>query len=66
MAACILFGVAPVPIGISHFVYIDGVAALFPSSFPLRVPLTYFSGAAHIAACVAIAVGIVPRLATTL
>ena len=65
-AARILFGLALVPIGLSHFVYLQGAAGLIPSWFPLRVPVTAFTGAAHIAAGVAIVSGIVPRLAATL
>jgi uncharacterized membrane protein len=61
--ARILFGIALVPIGISHFVYLQGAATLIPTFMPLRVPLTALSGAGHIAAGLAIACGVVPRLA---
>jgi uncharacterized membrane protein len=64
--ARIVFGLALVPIGISHFVYLQFAADLIPAWMPLRVPLTCLSGAAHIAAGAAIAFGIVPRLAATL
>lgn len=61
-----LFGLALVPIGLSHFFYLQGAAQLIPAWFPLRVPLTAFCGAAHIAAGLALFFGIVPRLAATL
>jgi uncharacterized membrane protein len=61
-----LFGLALIPIGLSHWFYLKGAAELIPAWFPLRVPLTQFTGAAHIAAGLAILFGIVPRLAATL
>ena len=64
--ARILFGVALLPIGVSHFVYLQGAAGLIPAWMPLRVPLTALGGAGHIAAGLAIAVGVVPRLAAAL
>jgi uncharacterized membrane protein len=64
--ARILFGLALIPIGLSHFFYLTGAAALVPAWMPLRVPLTALGGAGHIAAGLAIACGIVPRLAATL
>jgi len=64
--ARLVFGLALVPIGLSHFFYLQGAAELIPTWFPFRVPLTLFTGAAHIAAGVAIVFGIVPRLAATL
>ncbi len=64
--ARILFGVALIPIGLSHFIYLQGAATLVPTWMPLRVPLTALGGAGHIAAGLAIACGVVPRLAATL
>jgi uncharacterized membrane protein len=61
-----VFGLALVPIGLSHFVYLEGAAGLIPSWIPLHISLTCFTGAAHIAAGAAIVIGIVPRLAATL
>ncbi|HET9388248.1 MAG TPA: hypothetical protein VFO44_01240 [Steroidobacteraceae bacterium] len=60
------FGLSLLPIGLSHFVYLHGAAQLIPAWFPLRVPLTALTGAAHIAAGLAILFNIVPRLAATL
>jgi uncharacterized membrane protein len=64
--ARILFGLALVPIGLSHFFYLQGAAGLIPAWMPLRVPLTCLGGAGHIAAGLAIVFGVVPRLAATL
>lgn len=64
--ARILFGIALVPIGLSHFFYLQGAAGLVPAWMPLRVPLTAVGGAGHIAAGLAIAFGVLPRLAATL
>ncbi|MGH8180457.1 MAG: hypothetical protein ACRETR_05715 [Steroidobacteraceae bacterium] len=64
--ARVLFGLALVPIGLSHFFYLHGAAQLIPAWMPLRVPLTLLAGAGHIAAGLAIACGVVPRFAATL
>jgi uncharacterized membrane protein len=64
--ARVLFGIALVPIGLSHFVYLQGAATLIPAWMPWRVPLTALGGAGHIAAGLAITCGVVPRLAATL
>ena len=64
--ARVLFGLALVPIGLSHFFYLQGAAQLIPAWMPMRVPLTLLAGAGHIAAGLAIACGVVPRLAATL
>ena len=65
-AARILFGLALVPIGLSHFFYLEFAASLIPAWMPLREPLTCLGGAGHIAAGLAIAFGVVPRLAATM
>ena len=64
--ARVLFGVALVPIGLSHIVYLKPAAEFIPTWFPLRVPLTALTGVAHIAAGAAIVFGILSRLAATL
>jgi uncharacterized membrane protein YphA (DoxX/SURF4 family) len=64
--ARILFGVALVPIGLSHIVYLKPAADLIPAWFPLRIPLTALTGVAHMAAGAAIVFGVIPRLAATL
>lgn len=60
-----LFGLALVPIGLSHFFYLEDAASLIPAWMPFPVPLTMLAGAGHIAAGVAILWGIVPRWAAT-
>ncbi|HXS22436.1 MAG TPA: hypothetical protein VN735_14485 [Steroidobacteraceae bacterium] len=65
-AARILFGLALVPIGLSHFFYLKFAASLIPGWMPLREPLTCLGGAGHIAAGLAVAFAVVPRLAATL
>lgn len=65
-AARILFGLALLPIGLSHFFYLKFAASLLPAWMPLHEPLTCLGGAGHIAAGLAIAFGVVPRLAATL
>jgi uncharacterized membrane protein len=62
----ILFGLALVPIGLSHFFYLQAAANFIPAWMPLHVPLTVLAGAGHIAAGLAIACGLLPRLAATL
>jgi uncharacterized membrane protein YphA (DoxX/SURF4 family) len=72
--ARVCFGVALVPIGLSHFVYFTGShlvyfggpSRLIPDYMPFHSFLTYSTGFAHIAAGLAIAAGFVPRLAATL
>lgn len=64
-AARIAFGLALIPIGLSHFFYLRTATALLPTWFPFQVPLTCLGGAGHIAAGLAIALGIAPRFAAT-
>jgi uncharacterized membrane protein len=61
-----VFGLALLPIGLSHFFYTQNAVQLMPGWFPLPVPFTLFTGCAHIAAGLALAFGVVPRLAATL
>ena len=65
-AARVVFGIALIPIGLSHFFYLGGAAEMIPAWMPWRVSLTAFTGAAHIAAGMAIAFGVLSRLAATL
>ncbi len=62
----ILFALALLPLGLSHFFYLNMTAPLIPSWIPFHVMLSYFTGAAHFAAGVAILVNVLPRLAATL
>ncbi|HVI05170.1 MAG TPA: hypothetical protein VM711_03645 [Sphingomicrobium sp.] len=65
-AAVVLFGLTCVFYGWSHFLYADYTAGMVPAWLPSHLPVAYFTGAAHIAAGVAIVVGILPGLAATL
>jgi uncharacterized membrane protein len=62
----ILFALALPAIGLSHMFYLDQTAPLIPPWLPFHVPLAYLTGAAHIAAGIAILFDVLPRLAATL
>jgi uncharacterized membrane protein len=64
--AMYLLAVALPPIGLSHFFYVDATAQMVPSWLPLHHGWAYLTGAGHIAAGLAILVGILPRLAAML
>ncbi len=61
-----LFGLTCVFYGWSHFAYADYTATMVPSWLPARLGIAYFTGLGHIAAGIALIVGILPRLAATL
>ncbi|HEV2702357.1 MAG TPA: hypothetical protein VGV09_12035 [Steroidobacteraceae bacterium] len=52
--------------GWSHFIYADYTAGMVPGWLPDHLGFAYFTGGAHIAAGVAIMVGVLPGLAATL
>jgi uncharacterized membrane protein len=64
--ARILFGIATPLIGLSHFVYLKETVAFVPSYLPVPAGLAYFTGAAHIAAGLAVLFSRLPRLAAGL
>ncbi len=64
--AQIVFGLTCVFYGDSHFVYAAYTATLVPAWLPDRLLLAYVTGACHVAAGLAIIVGIMPRLAAGL
>ncbi len=64
--ARVLFGVTCVFYGASHFAYASYTATLVPAWLPGRLMLAYLTGAAHIAAGIALAIGFGARLAATL
>lgn len=64
--AQVLFGITCVFYGWSHFVYADYTAGMVPTWLPSHLAFAYFTGFAHMAAGLAIIVGILPRLAATL
>jgi uncharacterized membrane protein len=61
-----LFGVALLPIGLSHFVYATQTAALVPAWLPARTGWAYLTGAGHVAAGIGVVFSIYPRLAAAM
>src|SRR5580658_3124533 len=64
--AQIFFGLTCAFYGLSHFLYAEYTASMVPSWLPDHLGFAYFTGLGHLAAGMAIALGILPRLAATL
>jgi uncharacterized membrane protein YphA (DoxX/SURF4 family) len=64
--AQIIFGLTCVFYGCSHFAFASYTAGMVPHWLPGRLGWAYFTGLAHVAAGLAIAVGFLPRLAAFL
>jgi uncharacterized membrane protein len=62
----VLFGLACVVFGMSHFAYAEFTAKMIPSRFPMRLSLAYLTGACHIAAGLGLVSDVRARLAATL
>ncbi len=58
-----LFGVALLPIGLSHLVYPTETAALVPAWLPARTGWAYLTGAGQIAAGLGVLFSVLPRVA---
>jgi uncharacterized membrane protein len=63
--ARIIFGLALIPVGLSHLVYPEAVS-LVPAWLPFRIFWLYATGLGHIAAGVALLVSVLPRLAAVM
>jgi uncharacterized membrane protein len=64
--ATILYALAMIAFGFSHFVYLNLTAPLIPNWLPGHVALAYFTGGAYLAAGVAMIIGVYARLAAAL
>lgn len=62
----VLFGISLPVFGVLHFVYAENVASLIPAWYPWPLFLAYLTGFGHFAAGVAIAAGVLARLAAIL
>jgi uncharacterized membrane protein YphA (DoxX/SURF4 family) len=63
--ARIVFGLALIPVGLSHLVYRDAVS-LVPVWIPCRMLWLYATGIGHIVAGVSLSVSVLPRLAAVM
>lgn len=66
LAARLLYGLCPLVFGLSHFAYAAFTAAMVPGWIPNPLFWAYATGIGHLAAGVAILVGVAPGLAATL
>lgn len=62
-AACMLFGISLVPIGLSHLIYVQATAGYVPAWLPAHTFWAYLTGAGQIACGLGLLFSVLPRIA---